>query len=532
MEKLKRYDLNCNIFDVYDYDGLSMQELLCQFYTKINECVDFSNSTLNLCSWLVNEGLKEEVAEKLIKWLNDGTLNNIINTSVFNELNAKLGKIENVVNWINPDDFNGSDVEKLQHAIDKAVITHDEIVLTREYNITYGTLKINKPNVGDRKILHIRGINGGITKNDSGYMFTSDVLPIDDIIYLGDVKLSNLLIKSVSGAKTRVIDCNRIIRVLLENNQYINVDCILHSNSGYIQTARLINEHITGGCGYLVDCEECYDVTISDCIVEHRENVFIQRSIESTESNVDPTGLSSNNVRIVNNLFEGLTSSDSVLKFGFTTALTIEGNYFECNNGVDIDLSLNPCYGVTVKGNYFHDNNVEKYCISLPTFALNYGESSDQYNFIGNMCKGGAWLFGFNKSPNNMLKFNSMGNYCSGDKLIKSNNELFNILTKYTTTNNNVEVKYVNGLKILSKAEFVDIQGDNTQVIEVNMHNDIDVTKDIITVCVTSSNADNENVAVFETKNIYATGKTVKVMIRNTTQSVKMASIFIKVLQG
>ena len=255
MEKLKRYDLNCNIFDVYDYEGLSMQELLCQFYTKINECVDFSNSTLNLCSWLVNEGLKEEVAEKLIKWLNDGTLNNIINTSLFNELNAKLGKIENVVNWINPDDFNGSDVEKLQQAIDKAVITHDEIVLTREYNITYGTLKINKPNVGDRKILHIRGINGGITKNDSGYMFTSDVLPIDDIIYLGDVKLSNLLIKSVSGAKTRVIDCNRIIRVLLENNQYINVDCILHSNSGYIQTARLINEHITGGCGYLVDCE-------------------------------------------------------------------------------------------------------------------------------------------------------------------------------------------------------------------------------------------------------------------------------------
>ena len=64
------------------------------------------------------------------------------------------------------------------------------------------------------------------------------------------------------------------------------------------------------------------------------------------------------------------------------------------------------------------------------------------------------------------------------------------------------------------------------------MYNEIDVTKDIITVCVTSSNADNENVAVFETKNIYASGKTVKVMIRNTTQSVKMASIFIKVLQG
>ena len=102
MEKLKRYDLNCNIFDVYDYDGLSMQELLCQFYTKINECVEFSNSTLELCSWLVNEGLKEEVAEKLIQWLTDGTLEDIINVSLFENLNKKIdnvnSQLENIDN--------------------------------------------------------------------------------------------------------------------------------------------------------------------------------------------------------------------------------------------------------------------------------------------------------------------------------------------------------------------------------------------------------------------------------------------------
>ena len=115
MEKLKRYDLNCNIFDVYDYDGLSMQELLCQFYTKINECVDFSNSTLNLCSWLVNEGLKEEVAEKLTTWLTDGTLENIINVTLFDNLNNKidsassqLEQIENkTVKFITLEDFGG-----------------------------------------------------------------------------------------------------------------------------------------------------------------------------------------------------------------------------------------------------------------------------------------------------------------------------------------------------------------------------------------------------------------------------------------
>ena len=43
INELKPYDLNCNIFDVYSYNGLSMQDLLCQFFTKINECIKTSN---------------------------------------------------------------------------------------------------------------------------------------------------------------------------------------------------------------------------------------------------------------------------------------------------------------------------------------------------------------------------------------------------------------------------------------------------------------------------------------------------------
>ena len=34
IKELKPYDLNCNVFDVYSYNGLTMQELLCQFFTK------------------------------------------------------------------------------------------------------------------------------------------------------------------------------------------------------------------------------------------------------------------------------------------------------------------------------------------------------------------------------------------------------------------------------------------------------------------------------------------------------------------
>ena len=90
IEQLKKKDLNCNIFSVYDYDGLTITELLCQFFTKINECIDISNETIDLAKWLVNEGLELEVAKKLVMWLEDGTLENIINVNLFNSLNEKI----------------------------------------------------------------------------------------------------------------------------------------------------------------------------------------------------------------------------------------------------------------------------------------------------------------------------------------------------------------------------------------------------------------------------------------------------------
>lgn len=95
IEKLDKKELNCNIFSVYDYDGLTMQELLCQFFTRINECIDVSNKGLTILEWLHSIGLKEEVAKQLDTWLKDGTIANIINKELFNSLNDKINNIFN-----------------------------------------------------------------------------------------------------------------------------------------------------------------------------------------------------------------------------------------------------------------------------------------------------------------------------------------------------------------------------------------------------------------------------------------------------
>lgn len=100
LEELKPYQLNCNVFDVYSYNGLTMQDLLCQFFTKINECITVSNETIDLAKWLVNEGLELEVVKKLMIWLEDGTLENIINVNIFNTLNEKINGLSSQLEHI------------------------------------------------------------------------------------------------------------------------------------------------------------------------------------------------------------------------------------------------------------------------------------------------------------------------------------------------------------------------------------------------------------------------------------------------
>lgn len=101
LEQIKPYQLNCNVFSVYDYpDTYSMQELLNKFFDTINNCVELCNNVLDLAKWLVTIGLEQEVAKKLQQWLEDGTLAKIINEELLGELNNKIQKIDGKINDI------------------------------------------------------------------------------------------------------------------------------------------------------------------------------------------------------------------------------------------------------------------------------------------------------------------------------------------------------------------------------------------------------------------------------------------------
>ena len=205
LNELKRTDLNCNVFDVYSYNDLSMQELLCQFFTKINECIKVSNETIDLATWLVNEGLAIEVVNKLMLWLDDGTLENLINVNLFNTLHSKienintqLAHIEKAIDYITPEMFGCvgdgvvDDSNALQNAINycrennKVLMLFDKLYyVTKSINI--GNVKIRSfSNIaGQCDMLFLKNKNGGYLNNtpDWSYYFnTNNTLTWRDII--------------------------------------------------------------------------------------------------------------------------------------------------------------------------------------------------------------------------------------------------------------------------------------------------------------------------------------------------------------
>lgn len=72
---------------VYDFSEMTNEELRCKFFQKLQECIELCNNTSDILDWLKNEGLEKEVKDLLNIWLEDGTLENLIN---IDKLNKKL----------------------------------------------------------------------------------------------------------------------------------------------------------------------------------------------------------------------------------------------------------------------------------------------------------------------------------------------------------------------------------------------------------------------------------------------------------
>lgn len=350
LNELKPSDLNCNVFDVYTYDGLSMQDLLCQFFTKINECIKVSNDTIDLASWLVNEGLKIEVVNKLMLWLEDGTLENLINVNLFNTLHTKIENIntqlahnENVnFNSVNVKDFL-KDNENFSSALNSAI----------EYCKTNTCKRIVIPD-GEYVLSETVYLYDYIEiygASSTGTVITCDV-KTNNFAFEGDTgayrfKLSNLTLIASESKRGLIngIDC--------KNQRYSNIN---NCNLRYFNTAISFD----GSCwaNYIEYCRFWNNTTSIDFNrtedLEEANHVNI-RSNEFYDTDTAINNPSGRNVNIISNLFERVKCC--VYVGNRLRPIVISQNYFESiENAITVSKG-DSTKTIIVNENYFEDYN-------------------------------------------------------------------------------------------------------------------------------------------------------------------------------
>ncbi|MBQ8998001.1 MAG: hypothetical protein IJ086_04820 [Clostridium sp.] len=410
LSELKPTDLNCNVFDVYSYDGLSMQELLCQFFTKINECIKVSNETIDLASWLVNEGLKIEVVKKLMLWLEDGTLENLINVNLFNTLhtkieniNTQLTHIENdLIYYVNVKDFGakGDGDTNDTNAFLKALEKSNTIYFPKGTYIIQNAL-IDRSNVtifGDNGNTFIKNNQNLATLHfkKEGY---SENITIHDLNFIGNRDLDNQThIKMYGGKNVSIYNCtftncgfsaivnyaglslidSKIFNCTFKNTGEAGINIRPFKNLSIYNNTFLdgINGiHYPPHAIYLRN-DGSEENTINENIGEGAyiyDNKFIAPKSHSLLSNphcikvASWTGEYITNVFIYNNYFDWeaginlIECSDSYIKNN-----EIKQKEMGNTNGLSC-IQLNSCGDVNISNNFIakYINNKESYCIRL-----------------------------------------------------------------------------------------------------------------------------------------------------------------------
>lgn len=101
IEKFKNLGLDKLIPTIYDFGGMTEQETWCKFAQKINLIIEhfnyldkkFDNQKELVdekLTYLLGEGMSEQVAKKILELINDGTLKELINTELLGEINTKV----------------------------------------------------------------------------------------------------------------------------------------------------------------------------------------------------------------------------------------------------------------------------------------------------------------------------------------------------------------------------------------------------------------------------------------------------------
>lgn len=393
IEQLKsNYPLNYEIFSVYDYSEESIQEVLCKFFTKINECVDQSNDMYELADWLVNEGLSIEVTKKLDMWLADGTLGNLINKVLLKEINDKINLVDNKVTTV---DNKVTILENTRYAVyvrDRLTSeTSDSIALQEAFTQCKegGVVYINRPlelmtSVRTDKSLTLQGRNMKLTTVKNGL---NDILDFrGSYVYINDLRCDNNLkgrtfITISNSTQCIVKGCS--FTGYSKEYGYYQTDSAIRVDGDVSQIVIQNCQFIDNGYQYgeaLGELNRCIsfnhntikNATVKDCIfTRYNQGIVAINDTLTVENCIFDSGKDNsvytncNVLNVVNNIFRN--HIDEPIVFSKSVTL-IQGNTFE-NFGNKAIATNSDLDSVKVVNNTFINNYDSGQVISFRTLA-------------------------------------------------------------------------------------------------------------------------------------------------------------------
>ena len=231
MDKLDNIGLTRMLTQAYDFDGFTTQEVWSRIAQRMNIIVDhfnyldskFNNQKENVdkkLEYLLNEGLEEQVARQILLLVDDGTMDEIINTNVFNSLNTT---IEN----------NKLDIEsKLNNYKEE-----NNTELNNKFNELNEKYNSNKQEI-DNKL-------NTINNNLSNYMLKSDLITEAGSIILGEnikiaADLDGKQLFTLEKNKEGIIIGNITVSTVNEANDITHGKLLFTLNENYRPSHQII----------------------------------------------------------------------------------------------------------------------------------------------------------------------------------------------------------------------------------------------------------------------------------------------------
>jgi hypothetical protein len=319
-------------------------------------------------------GLSDEELEGLSTVISDDEIRKDktwSSSKIYGEVNKVTSDILKVAG-LTPDDYEGTDTEKLQACFDALATTGGVISINREYVLT-DNIKISHDSSANNNLITVVGTGKKPRINFGAFCF----MGADTTKHsYGGLVFKDLWL----SGEQRGFDCSNLIRITFDNCMIRRFTNFVYSDN-YIQSVYLMGCYVRNSLDSTLKAfaqvdegsnvyGSMMDVKIIGCVCESGIHL------------VETVGMAG--CQITGCCIEGYTDTPIIIG-SIASGVEISGNYFETNKGTSIDLSSTTDKAtICIENNYFCEyQNDDEYIgiIKLPTHFDN-----GYITVIGNHC--------------------------------------------------------------------------------------------------------------------------------------------------